>query len=138
MLVYAEPNDLLTGNWVLEVPDNTPRLIERASVLVRRATRVAVYNTQPSGLPEDDDLREALQKATLAQVTMWTKAGIDPDAGIAGQPVAVQSQSADGGSVTYTNIPSAEEIRRAVNTLCPAAMDYLEDAGLVSTRPRTW
>lgn len=138
MLVYAETNDLLTGNWLLEVPDNAINLVRHASVLVRSMTRLAMYDTLPSGLPEDDDKREAMRDAVCAQVAMWTKSGIDPDAGVAGRTVAVQSQSADGGSVTYANLPSADEVRAATTSLCPLAVEILREGGLLSSRPHTW
>lgn len=138
MLVYAEPNDLLTGNWVLEIPDNATNLIRHASIMVRNITRLALYDTQPSGLPEDDDLREAMRDAVCAQVTAWTDAGINPAAGAAGRSAQIQSQSADGGSVTYGNLLSAEEIHKASTTLCSLALGILVDVGLIQTRPLTW
>lgn len=138
MLVYAEPNDLLTGNWVLEVPDNATALMRQASIMVRNATRVALYDTLPSGLPEDDDIREAMRDAVCAQVTAWTEAGINPVAGAAGRTAQIASQSADGGSVTYGNLVSAEEYARASTRLCSLAIGILVDVNLISTRPLTW
>lgn len=137
MLVYATVDEVeaFTGE---PAPSNAAKLIRTASGMVRDITRLARYDTLPNGLPEDDDLRLAMSEAVCAQVESWTVAGIDPVAGVAGREVAVQSQSADGGSVTYTNLPSAEEIRAAVSTLCDLSVSILRDAGLVSTRPLTW
>lgn len=138
MLVYAEKNDLVLGNWLRDFPDDADALIRDASSLVREATRLDRYNTLPNGLPEDDDYREAMRDAACAQVAMWVKAGIDPGAGSVGRTVGVESQSADGGTVKYTGHASAAEVDAAVNTLCAAGWRILRNAGMCSTRPTTW
>ncbi|MET8430158.1 hypothetical protein [Nocardia sp. NPDC004860] len=138
MLVYAEPDDL--ADWLTDLPDTATanRLIRYASQLVRNTTRCDLYDTYPSGLPIDLDIAEAMKNATCAQAAQWHLAGIDPTAGSVGRAVAIKSQTADGGSVTYADAPSAEEISRALSTLAPAALVILRNAGLASTRPRSW
>lgn len=137
MLVYATPTEVedFTG---YPAPDNATALIRNASAMVRDITRLARYDTLPNGLPEDDDLRDAMKEAVCAQVESWTAAGINPVGGVAGREVAIASQSADGGSVTYANLPTADEIAKATKTLCALSVTILKDAGLISTRPDTW
>ncbi|MFD3594275.1 hypothetical protein ACFWU5_16225 [Nocardia sp. NPDC058640] len=139
MLTYADPDDLADG-WLTELPDEpvAVRLIRCASQLVRAATRLDLYDAYPSGLPVDLDIAEAMRDATCAHAAMWHLAGIDPIAGTVGREIGIASQTADGGSVTYADTISAEEIERSLTTLSPAAMRILRNAGLASTRPQTW
>ncbi len=139
MLTYAEPDDLADG-WLTELPDNTTavRLIRYASQLVRAATRLDLYDTYPSGLPVDLDIAEAMRDATCAHAAMWHLAGINPAAGTVGREIAIASQTADGGGVTYADQIDAAEIERSLSTLSPAALRILRNAGLASTRPLTW
>ncbi|MGY1946574.1 hypothetical protein [Nocardia asiatica] len=139
MLIYATPDDLMDG-WLDEMPDDAQarRYIRAASQLVRNATRLDLYDTEPSGLPVDLNYVEAMQEATCAQVAMWFRSGIDPDAGAAGREIGIQSQTADGGSVTYADVVTGAEVRVAIDRLIPGAMLILRNAGLGSTRPCTW
>ncbi|MFE9323515.1 hypothetical protein ACIHDR_45450 [Nocardia sp. NPDC052278] len=126
MLVYATPADL-TGR-LDPIPSNAASLIAAAATRVRDITSNDLYDITPAGLPADDDLREA----TCLQVLAWVAAGIDPSA--AGLRPAVASQSADGGSVTYTQ-PDPNTIQRAAERLCHEAVLVLRNAGLASGRP---
>lgn len=137
MLVYATSAEVAAYLGV-PAPDNVVALIRKASSMVRDITRVALYDTLPSGLPEDDDKRIAMSEAVCAQIEAWQASGINPVGGAAGRDVAIASQSADGGSVTYGNLVTAEEVEKASNRLCGMAVQILRDAGLVSTRPLTW
>jgi hypothetical protein len=138
VLVYATVDDL--ADWLTELPDDDQAkiLIRYASQLVRRATANDIYDTYPSGLPVDLDIAEALRDATCAHVSMWFLAGVNPAAGVVGREVLIKSQTADGGSVTYGDGVSAEEIERSLTRLSPAALAILRNAGLASTRPCTW
>ncbi|WP_280357078.1 hypothetical protein [Nocardia otitidiscaviarum] len=137
MLVYAVPDDL--ADWLTDLPTTAAatQLIRFASQLVRSATRCDLYDTDPAGLPVDLDIAEALKNATCAQAAQWHLAGIDPAAGTVGRDVAIKTQTADGGSVTYADAPSAQEIAASLKTLSSAALLILRNAGLASTRPRT-
>lgn len=140
MLTYAVPDDLITGQWLDggTAPDNAVTLIRFASNLVRRATRNDLYYTEPSGLPSDPDFAEAMRDATCCQAAMWSLAGINPAAGLVGRVIGIQSQSADGGNVTYADSIKAEEIAAALDRLSTAAMEILRSAGLASSEPSTW
>ncbi|WP_280466066.1 hypothetical protein [Nocardia brasiliensis] len=126
--------------WLTEQPDDDEAKlrIRYASQLVRKATRLDLYEVDPAGLPLDLDVAEAFRDATCAQVAMWFGAGIDPAAGTAGRTIGILSQSADGGSVTYADSVSAEEVMASLTGLVPVALDILRNAGLASTRPCTW
>jgi hypothetical protein len=140
LLTYAVPDDLITGQWLdgATPPDNAVTLIRYASALVRTATRNDLYNVQPSGLPVDSDIADAMRDATCCQAAMWSLAGINPAAGVVGREVAIQSQTADGGSVTYADSIKAEEIEAALDRLSKAALLILRNAGLASSGPWTW
>jgi hypothetical protein len=139
VLVYAEPDDLMDG-WLNEQPDDfeAKRAIRAASRLVRQATRCDRYEVDPAGLPVDLTISEAMRDATCAQAAMWITAGIDPGAGTAGREIGIASQSADGGSVTYSDSISAEEIERSLRYLIAEALEILRENGLASTRPDAW
>lgn len=139
MLTYAEPDDLMDG-WLPEQPDEAKaRLaIRYASILVRRHTACDLYEVDPAGAPTEPDIIEAFRDATCAQAAMWLQAGIDASAGTAGQAIAVKSQTADGGSVTYGDAPTAEQISKSLTSLSQTAVMILRNAGLASSRPSTW
>ncbi|WP_068059385.1 hypothetical protein [Nocardia xishanensis] len=140
MLTYAVPDDLADG-WIIgDLPDDATAnvLIRYASQLVRKATRLDLYEVDPAGLPTEPDVIEAMRDATCVHVAMWHTAGINPAGGAVGREVAIKSQTADGGSTTYMDAPSAEEIQRSLEYLCAAGIDILRNAGLASTRPCTW
>jgi hypothetical protein len=139
VLVYAAPDDLADG-WLTTLPDNTTatRLIRFASNLVREATRNDLYDTYPSGLPIDLDIADAMRDATCAQAAMWFLAGINPAAGSVGREIGIASQTADGGSVTYSDPITGEEVEGSLSRLSSAAIQILRNAGLASARPWTW
>lgn len=133
-LVYATPDDLTA--WTGQpAPDNAVQLLRAASMLVRGATRTAVYQTTPAGLPRDADVAEAFRDATCAQAALWDTQGIDPDNPTAGPRVA-QSKSIGSASVTYADAGQIIGSRTdAARTLGSAAVTILTDAGLITTRP---
>lgn len=130
MLVYAKPADLT--NRLDPIPANATALIEAASARVRDITSNDLYDTTPPGLPADEDLRDALREATCLQVIAWVELGINPATG--GLRTEIASQSADGGSVTYSR-PDPAALRRASEYLCHEAVLVLRNAGLASGRP---
>ncbi|MBF6358197.1 hypothetical protein IU449_27245 [Nocardia higoensis] len=139
MLVYAQPDDLMSG-WLDEPPTTAvaTRAIRYASILVRTATRCDHYEVSPAGAPTEPDVIEAMRDATCAHAAMWITAGINPAAGSAGREIGIASQSADGGSVTYADSVTAEEVEVSLRRLIPTALDILRNAGMASTRPDTW
>ena len=54
-----------------ESPDDLARLLERASEVIGDFTKTAWYATDDHGMPTDEDVLEALRKATCAQVEFW-------------------------------------------------------------------
>ncbi|WP_280455886.1 hypothetical protein [Nocardia brasiliensis] len=130
MLVYAKPADLT--NRLDPIPANATALIEAASARVRDITSNDLYDITPPGLPVDEDLRAALREATCLQVIAWAELGIDPATG--GLRTEIASQSADGGSVSYSR-PDPAALRRASEFLCHEAVLVLRNAGLASGRP---
>jgi hypothetical protein len=140
VLTYAVPDDLMDGWGLAEVPTEADALrnIRFASILVRSATALDLYDTYPSGLPTDLDIAEAMRDATCAQAVLWILAGVNPAAGTVGRDVAIASQTADGGSVTYADPVTGEEVAASISCLCPGAIMLLKQAGLASTRPQTW
>lgn len=130
MLVYADPAALVA--WTGQpAPDNAAQLLRSASVMVRGATRTALYAVQPSGLPVDDDLREALRDATCAQAAAWSAAGIDPTAPVAARGRVATSKSLGSGSVTYADAASVVAAQDALRErLTDEAAAILADAGL--------
>jgi hypothetical protein len=83
--VYATPAELeaFTGETA---PANAARLLARASRLVDRRMRAALYAVDASGYPADSDIRAGFRDATCVQVEAWVKretaaGGDDPAAG---------------------------------------------------------
>ena len=161
MLIYAQPADLTAPHadgsppWLPTVPANAGQLIRRASQMITKATRLDRYYTYPipvggtiptsapagtdTGKPSDPLVSQAFNDACCEQVVFWTTAGIDPVAGVAGQPLIVTAQAAPaGGSVTYQTSRSAEWLEAAVNELCEAAVDTLRNAGLRTLVPEVY
>jgi hypothetical protein len=138
MLVYAVPTDLVSGGWLSSQPSNAATLLMYASVLVRSATALDLYDTDTNDLPTDAVKLAAMRDAACAQAAMWSTAGIDPVAGTVGRELPIQSQSADGGSVTYGDTVKAEEVEASLSRLSSTAIRILKAAGLASTRPQTW
>ncbi len=128
---------------MLDHPNDVAAYLRAASRLVTRATRLARYQTQPSGLPSDADLREALSDAVCEQVTAWTWAGVDPQRGlvygdteggelksstVTAGPRTVTEQYTESAAATQSVIPSTTE-------LTPEAWSILFEAGLLGAQP---
>ena len=139
MLVYATPTDL--AMWAGDpAPINASQLLRSASILVRDATRAALYDVDQAGKPSDSDVLTAFKDATCAQAAMWAAAGIDPtEGGVAiGEPT-VASKSMGGRSISYTDLSSSVTVQqdraKAARELCAEAVAILEAAGLTSGMP---
>lgn len=137
MLVYATPADLDT--WLGEPgPDNATSLLRRASILVASATSNDVYDTQPNGLPADDDLIEALRDATCAQAETWQASDADPVAGAGGQTPRLTTTAIDGANLSYDTYLTAPSRANALAALDSAALQILRLAGLGSAGVISW
>lgn len=133
VLVYAEASDLVawTGR---EAPDNADVLLRSASLLVRQATRSAVYAVDASGLPTDAGIAGAFTDATCAHAAALAGAGVDPLA--AGTEAGVSSTSIGSASVTTLGYLGAEAAKlKLATTLCAEAQAILDSAGLLGQAP---
>jgi hypothetical protein len=133
VLIYAEAADLV--DWTGQAaPDNADILLRSASLLVRQATRSAVYATDATGLPTDVDVVAAFTAATCAHAAALAGAGVDPLA--AGTEAGVSSTSIGSASVTTLGYLGAEAAKlKLATTLCPEAAAILDAAGLLGCAP---
>ena len=135
---YAVPTDLTVAPWSLTLTDTAAtRLLYYASILIRRATKTAIYTADPlTGLPTDDTLLAAFKDATCAQVDACSQLDIDPAAG-AGKAATVVTQKSHGGaSIQYAAYASTVEARaQAAKHISPNALEILRDGGLVGGSP---
>lgn len=136
VLVYAEPSDLVA--WTGEAaPENAEVLLRSASILVRQATRSAVYATDTDGLPTDAAEAGAFLSATCAHAAALAGAGVDPLA--AGTEAGVSSTSIGSASVATLGYIGAEAAKLRLSTqLCPEALAILDAAGLLGQAPIVW
>ena len=141
MLVYATPTQVREYAHAVELPEDDQvlvRLIRMASATIRNATRRAIYDTTPAGLPKDVDVEEAFREATCAQVAAICTAGLEAEVFTGGvtQPAVVRSSSINGGSVTY-DTSSADDARALLlgGGLCPEATMLLDAEGLLRGLP---
>ncbi|WP_130012143.1 hypothetical protein [Serinicoccus sediminis] len=116
-------------------PDNADQLIRTASQLVRSATRTAIYDTTPAGLPAvGSDAADAMRDATLAQVEAWLQLAIDPAKGAADDGTkTVASKTIRGATISYAVYAGVAQARAdAATHLCTEAALILGNAGLTS------
>lgn len=131
MRLYATPDDLVP-DWLDAAPQNAARLIRAASVKVEHATRMARYAVDADGLPTEPAVKGAMRDAVCHQVAVWATAELDPNAGTAGQNLYVQSQTVDGGSVTFGGHVPVEERTAAATRLDGGTLEILSNAGLLT------
>ena len=124
MRVYATPAELGDYAGADVVDDDSPRLLARASELVDSLLIAAVYVVDEQGHPLDEQVLDALRRATCAVVQWWHETG-DP-IGTAGQ-------------FTESQIGTLR-LKRADTTsasdLAPSAVRILATAGLLAHSPR--
>lgn len=153
MLIYATATDLVANGWLTQqqLPANVGALLRQASVMVRFATRTDQYYVYPlnqgdpvpasapagtdAGKPQLPLYSHAMNDTVCQQVTFWTEAAINPDAGLAGLAPVVSTQTVPGGSVTYEVAMTQGWQAEAVEGLCEAAVLILRTAGLALNRP---
>lgn len=132
-LVYATTAEL--ESWTGVTPDNPARataLLRRASILVQRAIRNDLYDTEPSGVPSDPDLAEAVRDATCAQTEVWLASDLDVIAGPGGQPALPTVSAIDGAQVSFDAYLTATARTGALTQLDNVALHILRAAGLAS------
>lgn len=107
----------------LAVPADAERQLERASLLVDRATVAAVYDTDEAGTATDQDVLDALSDATCAQVEWWIETGdeLGRTAGLT---------SAGIGSVNLSWGGPGDSTGGSTSRLADRAVDVLVVAGL--------
>lgn len=132
VILYAAADDLQA--WTSTTPpDNADSLLRSASIIVRHATRAAVYDTTTGGLPVDQVLADAMRDATCAQVAAWVTAGINPTAGPAGVTGAVTARNLGSASLSYGDASTVTQARADItDSLVPEAARILQAEGLLS------
>ena len=133
MLTYATVGDV--EKWLgVDAPENAPALIRRASQLVAVATRHAVYDTTPAGLPSDPDVADAMRDATCAHVQAMVDAGVEKTS-IGNMTARVSKTSLDGASIDYDHATGEAKQQSVLTALCAEGMDILTIAGLIGGHP---
>lgn len=140
MLIYATDEDLT--DWTgATAPDNADALLRSASILVRDATKAALYDVDSAGKPSDAVILGAFRDATCAQAAMWAAAKIDPtEQGVGVAAPAVVSKSMGGRSITYADLSGSVTVQqdraKAAKELCDQARAILAAEGLTEGQPR--
>lgn len=136
ILVYATSGDLATWTGAA-APDNATTLLRTASLLVRKATRAAIYNVDSTGAPTDTDVIDAFRDATCAQAAAMDANDVDPLAGQAGASQEVASTSIGSASVSFANGSADTSAADLLSDLCSEAAMILGEAGLLNNEPLT-
>lgn len=136
MLIYATSTDLQAWTGTTP-PANAAQLLRTASILVRKATKTALYDTDSTGLPTDADVLAAFKDATCAHAAAMTTASIDPLAGGATTKAATATGKRVGSAgISYAGTESAAKARaRLAVELAPEAHDILAQAGVLPAAP---
>lgn len=138
MRTYAEVSDVeaWTGQTA---PDNAEAMVRRASTLVQAACRCDLYDTDPAGLPAEDDVSDAMRDAVCAQVGVWQAADVDASAGAAGVSPSLTSSKILDAQVSYDGGGADSARRSSTARLDAESWMILRNAGLasanVSTKP---
>lgn len=114
------------------------RLINYASILMRRATRGAIYEVDEAGMPINQFVVDAFKYATSAQIQAWVDAGIldELETGGATAEAIVSSSTNNGSSITLDYSESTKARSLLLNgDLALGAQLILDDAGLLSGKP---
>jgi hypothetical protein len=130
--LYATVQEYQDYTGTVPDGDELP-MLRTASEYVRWATRNDRYAALPTGIPEDDDLREAMRDSACQQVLVWKKASIDPNAGEEGlKPTRIEA-GIGSATVKYESVSARDRARqKAVLQLSPSAFRILRNAGLGS------
>ncbi|MFS0078214.1 hypothetical protein ACL1FX_00185 [Corynebacterium striatum] len=113
-------------------------LITRASMLMRRFTKGALYAVDEYGMPTDPRIRDAFRDATSAQVLAWVQSELVGELLTDGATAeaSVASSTNNGSSVTFdTSVSTTARARLLSGGLADGALLILEDAGLIGVQP---
>lgn len=116
-------------------PDNITALLRSASILVRNATRLDLYDVDVAGKPSDTDVAAAFSDATCEHALYWQLNEIDPAAGSSSVAGAVTGSTIDGATVTFDATAaqqSSADRAASLTGLCSNALAILRNAGLAS------
>lgn len=138
--MYATPGEVrqATGDTITLDEPALGRLVGIASGIIQRSTRRAVYATTPLGLPEDNDLLDAMRDATIAQVRAWHEANIlgEVTTGGATAPATVKASGSNGKSITLdTGTSDAAKSHLLTGGLSLEAELILDGVGLLTGLP---
>lgn len=139
--IYATPAELWAfmgkaGDITPEFIEQTTPLLRRASALVTRAVRGAVYRADASGIAVDATLAGAMTDAACEQAMSWQLAGVDPYVSATQPKQVVASKSLGSASVSYEANGEAQRRANALmsgDELTGAALRILDEARLLST-----
>lgn len=142
MIEFASLRDLKAVIPAELLPDDGDKTLKRllriATGRVRHATRRAMYSVTPNGLPSDDDLRDALRDATVAQVYAFLEWGLAEAVitGGMGVEATVSTASINGASVTLDESVMLDGRQHLIDGgLSEMAETYLEEVGLLHGLP---
>jgi hypothetical protein len=126
-VAYATAEDLADYLGEQPPPDNAATLLDRASTYVDDILIGAYYQTDTNGNPVDEDVAEALRKATCAQVLYWAETGNTSG-----------TETGDGGwrdmtigNVRLSRSSGGSSQTGAAATFAPDALRHLRLAGLL-------
>lgn len=108
---------------VPEEPEAT-RLLTRASEQISRILFGALYKVDPTGMPTDPGIADAVMRATCAQAVWWLATGDEIGDASQYQSVGIGSITLARGARGQTATPGA------INGIAEAAIQTLRTAGL--------
>lgn len=132
--VYATVEDYGTSPYgQATAPADLAGRLAIASRDIDDLTRSAVYDTGDDGQATDEDVRDALRQATIAQASY----GINPAAGLAEGELPAGVSSASIGSASITRQKAAPEVRVGTIAYNPRVFQILRAENLLHREPWT-
>lgn len=132
--VYATPEDYDASPYgQATAPEDIAGRLAIASRDIDDLTRSAVYDTDEAGQATDEDVRDALRQATIAQASY----GINPSAGLAEGELPAGVSSASIGSASITRQKAAPEVRVGTIAYNPRVLQILRAENLLHREPWT-
>lgn len=131
MNIYAALTDLPEP---LRDDPNATTLLRRASLLVTNSIANARFTTDSEGMPTGDAL-EGAREATVAQVSTWLSAGVNPVVGYKGKGKTVTSKGSNGSTVAFAQDFAQEAYLNALAegvALTDEALLILDTYGLLT------
>lgn len=135
---YATQADLAI--WGLTtLPSPADSYLRSATMLVRSATKSAVYDVDENGLPSDPIILRAFNDATCAQVEYWQASGVNPMAGgvtfTDGGQLASRSEGARAEAFFADSDAFKASRREAAMCLCRLSTEILAANGMLNRHP---